>query len=114
MTLTPLMWAVFYDNPDMVNIFLDFNADVNIRSVENKSAVDYAKVKINASAFKTVGINGTLYFSEQTMNIDNVLHNVSDIQKGNSISAYFQLSNLSDTLRTHLEELCGYTVDFLC
>ena len=43
MTLTPLMWAVFYDNPDMVNIFLDFNADVNIRSVENKTAVDYAK-----------------------------------------------------------------------
>ena len=43
MTLTPLMWAVFYDNPDMVNIFLDFKADVNIRSVENKTAVDYAK-----------------------------------------------------------------------
>ena len=41
-TLTPLMWAVFCDNPDMVDIFLDFNADVNLRSVENKTAVDYA------------------------------------------------------------------------
>ena len=58
MTLTPLMWAVFYDNPDMVNILLDFNADVNIRSVENKTAIDYAndlpknsKIK-NSSVFK--------------------------------------------------------------
>ena len=41
-TFTPLMWAVIYDKPKMVDIFLDFNADVNIRSVENKSAVDYA------------------------------------------------------------------------
>ena len=41
-TLTPLMWAVLCDNVDIVDILLDFNADVNIRSVENKSAVDYA------------------------------------------------------------------------
>ena len=41
-TFTPLMWAIIYDKPDVVNIFLDFNADVNIRSVEDKSAVDYA------------------------------------------------------------------------
>ena len=41
-TFTPLMWAVIYDRPDIVNIFLDFGAEVNIRSVENKSAVDYA------------------------------------------------------------------------
>ena len=41
-TLTPFMWAVFCDNPDMVDIFLDFNADVNLCSVENKTAVDYA------------------------------------------------------------------------
>ena len=41
-TFTPLMWAVIYDKPEIVDIFLDFNADVNIRSVENKSAVDYA------------------------------------------------------------------------
>ena len=41
-TFTPLMWAVIYDKPKMADIFLDFNADVNIRSVENKSAIDYA------------------------------------------------------------------------
>ena len=41
-TFTPLMWAVIYDKPEIVDIFLDFNAEVNIRSVENKSAVDYA------------------------------------------------------------------------
>lgn len=42
-TFTPLMLAVIYDEADVVNILLDFGADVNIRSVENKSAVDYAK-----------------------------------------------------------------------
>ena len=41
-TFTPLMWAVIYDKPNIVDIFLDFNADINIRSIENKSAVDYA------------------------------------------------------------------------
>ena len=41
-TFTPIMWAVLYDKPEIVDIFLDFNADVNLRSIENKSAVDYA------------------------------------------------------------------------
>ena len=41
-TFTPLMWAVIYDNKNIVDIFLDFNADVNLLSVENKSAFDYA------------------------------------------------------------------------
>ena len=42
MTLTPLMWAVLCDKPDIVDVLLDFNADVNIRSVEDKTAFDYA------------------------------------------------------------------------
>ena len=41
-TFTPLMWAVIYDKPEIVTILLDFNADVNIKSVENKTAIDYA------------------------------------------------------------------------
>ena len=41
-TFTPLMWAVIYDKPEIVTILLDFNADVNIKSIENKTAVDYA------------------------------------------------------------------------
>ena len=62
-TFTPIMWAVIYDKPDIVDIFLDFNADVNIRSVENKSVVDYAddlpansKIKIS-SVFKRLKKN---------------------------------------------------------
>lgn len=39
---TPLMYAVMYDNTDAVNILLDFNADVKIRSLEGKTALDYA------------------------------------------------------------------------
>ena len=57
-TFTPLMWAVIYDKPEIADIFLDFNADVNIRNVENKSAANYAdelpddsKIK-NSSVFK--------------------------------------------------------------
>lgn len=42
-TFTPLMYAVLYDNPDAVNIFLDCGADAKIRSVEGKTAYDYAK-----------------------------------------------------------------------
>lgn len=62
-TFTPLMWAVIYDKPDIVDVFLDFNADVNLRSIENKSAVDYAnelpqnsKIK-KSSAFKRLQSN---------------------------------------------------------
>ena len=57
-TFTPLMWAVIYDKIEIIDIFLDFNADVNLRSIENKSAADYAndlprdsKIK-KSSAFK--------------------------------------------------------------
>ena len=57
-TLTPLMWAVIYDNAEVVDTLLDFKADVHIRSVENKTAIDYAndlpensKIK-KSSAFK--------------------------------------------------------------
>ena len=41
-TLTPLMYAVLYDNPDAVNIMLDVNADEGIRSADGKTALDYA------------------------------------------------------------------------
>ena len=41
-TLTPLMYAVLYDNPDMVNILLDANANLSICSGEGKTALDYA------------------------------------------------------------------------
>ena len=51
-TFTPLMWAVIYDKPEIVDIFLDFNADVNLRSIEDKSAVDYANDLPYASKIK--------------------------------------------------------------
>ena len=62
-TFTPLMWAVIYDKPELVNIFLDFNADINLCSIEDKSAVDYANElpqnsKITkSSAFKRLQSN---------------------------------------------------------
>ncbi len=40
---TPLMYAVLYDNPDAVSIFLDYGADTSIRSAEGMTAFDYAK-----------------------------------------------------------------------
>ena len=62
-TFTPLMWAVIYDKPELVNIFLDFNADINLCSIEDKSAVDYAnelpqnsKIK-KSSVFKRLQSN---------------------------------------------------------
>lgn len=51
-TFTPLMWAVIYDKPNIADILLDFGADVNIRSVENKSAVDYANDLPESSKLK--------------------------------------------------------------
>ena len=46
-SFTPLMYAVLYDNPDVVNILLDAGADPDIRSLENKTALDYAKMLTN-------------------------------------------------------------------
>ena len=40
---TPLIFAVLYDNPDAVNILLDFGADAGIKSAEGKNACDYAE-----------------------------------------------------------------------
>ena len=51
-TLTPLMYAVLYDNPDMVNILLDVNANPNIRSGDNKTALDYANELPKSSKIK--------------------------------------------------------------
>ena len=44
-TFTPLMYAVLFNNPDAVNILLDVGADPNIRSLEGKTALDYAKMQ---------------------------------------------------------------------
>ncbi|MBQ9594962.1 MAG: trypsin-like peptidase domain-containing protein [Synergistaceae bacterium] len=41
-SFTPLMYAVLYDNPDIVNILLDAKADPNIHNMEGKTALDYA------------------------------------------------------------------------
>lgn len=51
-TLTPLMYAVLYDNTDVVNILLDVSADANIKSVEGKTALDYANELPDSSALK--------------------------------------------------------------
>ena len=40
---TPLIYAALCDNPDVVNILLDYNADPNITNIENKTALDYAE-----------------------------------------------------------------------
>ena len=44
-SFTPLMYAVLFNNPDAVNILLDSGADPNIRSLEGKTALDYAKMQ---------------------------------------------------------------------
>ena len=43
-SFTPLMYAVLFNNPDVVNILLDVGADPRIRSLEGKTALDYAKM----------------------------------------------------------------------
>ena len=43
-SFTPLMYAVLFNNPDVVNIFLDVGADPRIRSLEGKIALDYARM----------------------------------------------------------------------
>lgn len=43
-SFTPLMFAVLHNNPDAVNILLDAGADPNIRSLEGKTALDYARM----------------------------------------------------------------------
>ena len=52
---TPLINAVLADNSDAVNMLLDFNADPNIRSMEGKSALDYARELPNNSRIKRSG-----------------------------------------------------------
>ena len=49
---TPLIYAVLYDNPDVVNILLDVSADANIRNAEGKTAFDYANELPDSSALK--------------------------------------------------------------
>ena len=41
-SFTPLMYAVLFNNPDVVNILLDVGADPRIRSLEGKTALGYA------------------------------------------------------------------------
>lgn len=47
------MFAVLYDNADVLNILLDHGADPNIRSLEKKTALDYAKFLPKDSKIKT-------------------------------------------------------------
>lgn len=49
---TALMKAVIDDDPDAVNILLDYNADPNIRDLVNKTALDYANELPANSAIK--------------------------------------------------------------
>ena len=49
---TPLMFAVFDDNPDIVDILLNVSADANIRNAENKCALDYANMMPEDSKLK--------------------------------------------------------------
>ena len=51
-TFTPLMFAVLYDNPDVVNLLLDAKADPNIRNLEGKTAFDYAVSMPNRTKIK--------------------------------------------------------------
>ena len=51
-TLTPLMYAVLNDNPDVVSILLDVGADAGISSAENKTALDYANEFFENSRLK--------------------------------------------------------------
>lgn len=50
-TLTPLMYAVLCGNYDVVDILLDAGANADIRSSENKTALDYANGLSNNSRF---------------------------------------------------------------
>ena len=55
-TFTPIMWGVIFDKPAIVDIFLEFNSSVNIRSVENKSAIDYANELPKDSRIKRTSV----------------------------------------------------------
>lgn len=44
-SFTSLMYAVLFNNPDAVNILLDSGANPNIRSLEGKTALDYASMQ---------------------------------------------------------------------
>lgn len=57
---TPLMFAIFNDNPDIVNILLDVSADVNILNAENKCALDYANDLPEDSKLKQSPVFGRL------------------------------------------------------
>lgn len=49
---TPLSLAVQYDMPEVVDILLESNADVNIKDASGKTALDYAKELRKNSAFR--------------------------------------------------------------
>ena len=55
-SLTPLMFAVLYDKPDFAGILLDAGADANIRSMESKTALDYAKLLPEDSEMRKTGM----------------------------------------------------------
>ena len=52
LSCAPLIYAVLYDNPDVVNILLDVSADANIKSAEGKTALDYANELPDSSELK--------------------------------------------------------------
>ena len=51
-SLTPLMFAVLYDKPDFAGILLDAGAALNPRSMEGKTALDYAMLLPNDSKLR--------------------------------------------------------------
>ncbi len=51
-SFTPLMYAVLYDNADVVDILLKEKANANIRNVEGKTALDYARELPKNSSIK--------------------------------------------------------------
>ena len=51
-SFTPLMYAVLHNNPDVVSIMLDAGADPRIKSLEGKTALDYALTLPKSSSLR--------------------------------------------------------------
>ena len=77
---TPIITAAFYRKAELVTLFLEYNCDLNIKDNENKTALDWAKLKDfqiiiqfisqkcnNSSPLHSAAENGDLYVMKKLL-----------------------------------------------